>query len=88
LLRLAVDATGAAAPHDFRSACEKGGGGTDAFLDFVVDTALPTALARLGFSLGEISISGFSLGGLTACYAAVQRPLVFRRALCMSPSVW
>jgi hypothetical protein len=39
-----------------------------------------------GHSLGEVSIAGGSLGGLSSCYAASKMPLVFQRALCMSPS--
>ena len=31
---------------------------------------------------------GFSLGGLTSCYAAYKFPAVFSRALCLSPSIW
>ena len=31
---------------------------------------------------------GYSLGGLTSCYAAYRFPLLFSRALCLSPSVW
>jgi hypothetical protein len=33
-------------------------------------------------------MAGFSLGGLTACYAAFKFSSVFSRALCLSPSVW
>ena len=43
---------------------------------------------NLSFTLGEVSMTGASYGGLTSCYAVSARPNYFRRAFCQSPSVW
>lgn len=61
-------------------------GGADLLLQFIRDTVIPKALEELGMTLGEISIHGGSLGGLTACYAASKYPETFSRAICASPS--
>jgi enterochelin esterase-like enzyme len=36
----------------------------------------------------EIAITGLSLSGLAAAYAATRHPTVFRAAICQSPSFW
>jgi pimeloyl-ACP methyl ester carboxylesterase len=64
-------------------------GGADLLLRFVWDTVLPAVLAQLALQPGgEVSIVGYSLGGLTAGYAASSQPTLFQRAFCMSPSAW
>ena len=61
-------------------------GGTDLLLTFIEKTMLPAAMAKLGMTLGEVSIHGGSLGGLTSCYAASKNPSLFVRAICSAPS--
>jgi enterochelin esterase-like enzyme len=67
-------------------------GGGDILLDFVVDEVIPAVMRapqlRGVFSVADIGIAGYSLGGLMACYAAGTRARVFTRALCESPSVY
>jgi hypothetical protein len=61
-------------------------GGADLMLQFIRDTVIPNALAELGMTLGEVSIHGGSLGGLTSCYAVSKYPETFSRAICASPT--
>jgi hypothetical protein len=63
-------------------------GGNSKYFAFISDTLVPTVLAELNLILGEVSIYGFSLGGLTACNAVLERPDFFSRAMCSSPSLW
>ena len=67
---------------------QQAAGGADMLLQFVWDEVLPAVIAQLGLIRGDVSITGYSLGGLTSCYAASARPMDFQRAFCMSPSVW
>lgn len=67
--------------------CEHTGGNFLLF-DFIQDTVLPAVLSNLSMTMGEVSMTGYSLGGLTACVAASVRPRIYSRALCLSPSVW
>jgi hypothetical protein len=60
--------------------------GAPLLLDFITDNVVPAVLGRLGMDLGEVTIAGGSLGGLTLCYAAASRPANFQRAICMSPT--
>ncbi len=62
----------------------------DAFLDFVVDRALPAAHARLALRYGPAAhfACGSSMGGLFAFYIHFRRPEVFGGAIAMSPSLW
>ena len=69
------------------TAPDKSGGGS-AFLTFVNETVIPAVMKQLGMVTGEVSIAGYSLGGMMSCYAASSYPQLFQRALCMSPSVW
>lgn len=56
-------------------------GGTDLLLSFITENVIPLVLDVIGMEAGgEISISGASLGGLTAVYAVATRPLTFARA--------
>ena len=73
------------------SACDERqpSGGADQLLRFVWEEVVPAVFAQLGVQRGaEVGIMGYSLGGLTACYAASALPDQFQRALCLSPSVW
>jgi predicted alpha/beta superfamily hydrolase len=63
-------------------------GGMPTFIDFVYDEVIPAVMTQMGLEAGEISSFGYSLGGLTACWAASTRPLQFQRGFCASPSVW
>ena len=63
-------------------------GGNSKYFAFIADTLVPAVLSDLNLVLGEVSIYGFSLGGLTACNAVLERPDFFSRAMCSSPSVW
>ena len=70
--------------------CDNGGkaGGADVTFQFISDTLIKSVMENLGMTAGEVSIAGYSLGGMTACYAASSLPKLFQRAFCMSPSVW
>ena len=61
-------------------------GGTDLLLQWIDQDILPAVMAKLNMTLGEVSITGGSLGGLTSCYAVSARPDLFSRAVCSSPS--
>jgi predicted alpha/beta superfamily hydrolase len=63
-------------------------GGNFLLFDFIQENVIPAVLQNLSMSLGEVSMTGYSLGGLTACVAASFRPSYYQRALCLSPSVW
>ena len=68
------------------------GGKLDIFLDFLVKKALPAVVAHSGnramISRENLSIVGYSLGGLAACHAAWTRPQIFSAAACQSSSFW
>lgn len=66
--------------------CKSGGGLY--FTYFLRNTVIPAVLTNLSMSLGEVSMTGSSLGGLTACAAASFQPSYFQRGFCMSPSTW
>ena len=63
-------------------------GGADLYLAFITATVVPAAVAALNATLGEVSMTGVSYGGLAACYAGATQPLYFRRVFCQSPSVY
>ena len=62
-------------------------GGTDLYFAFIRDQVVPLVTAALRVYAGEISMTGVSYGGLTACYAAAAQPAYFRRVFCQSPSL-
>ena len=63
-------------------------GGADAYLS-MVQTIITQVMAQFkGFSINERSMFGYSLGGLTACYAAATNPSYWHRAYCGSPTTW
>lgn len=68
------------------------GGGADAYIDFLVDTVAPLAVAQYRIFDDEPGsrwgILGSSLGGLLSCYAAWTRPQRFGFGGCMSSSFW
>jgi predicted alpha/beta superfamily hydrolase len=71
------------------SVCSSGAsGGGNLTLEFIWEEVLPAVFSKLNLLQGEVSITGYSLGGLMSCYAAGTRPEQFQRAFCMSPSVW
>jgi predicted alpha/beta superfamily hydrolase len=63
-------------------------GGIQYYLDFIMQTVIPTVMQNISMGIGEVSIMGFSMGGLAAAYAVYDRPHYFSRALCLSPSLW
>ncbi len=66
--------------------CPTGGG--IYFTYFLRNTVIPAVLTNLSMYLGEVSMTGSSLGGLTSCAAASFQPAYFQRGFCMSPSTW
>jgi predicted alpha/beta superfamily hydrolase len=67
------------------------GGKTDALLDWMVGTLMPSLHARFPTmrkgAVGAV-VGGSSMGGLAALYAHLARPEAFGGALCLSPSFW
>jgi enterochelin esterase family protein len=63
---------------------------SDAFVRFLADEAVPWAAkqSQLRLSAKTTLIGGVSLGGLTAAYAAQQRPEVFANVLSQSGAFW
>lgn len=55
------------------------------YLQFIASTALPATLPSI--SVGKISLAGWGLGGLFACYAATQTAAL-SSVLCASPFLW
>jgi enterochelin esterase family protein len=60
------------------------------FVEFVTDEIVSPFQEELGLSpaVADRAIGGSSLGGLTALYAALERPDCFGNVLAHSPSVW
>ena len=68
-----------------------GTGGATEFLASIEQQVLPqvrTELSASGHDLGEIAIGGWSLSGLFASWAWMQRPDLFPHLLSISPSLW
>lgn len=68
-----------------------GTGGAAGLLDEIEQRVLPgvaAQLARAGLAAGEVTIGGWSLSGLFACWAWLQRPDLFAHLLAISPSLW
>ena len=63
---------------------------SDVFVHFLADEAVPWAAkqSQLRLSAKSTLIGGVSLGGLTAAYAAQQRPDVFAKVLSQSGAFW
>ncbi len=68
----------------------KGGGKTDALLDWMTGSLMPRLRGELNLSSEprNVGIGGSSLGGLAALYAHFKRPESFGLVLSMSPSLW
>ena len=75
-----------AAPRAFRKGSDFAGGGPK-YLAFLCETVLSAAEAALGLDAPVRGIAGYSLAGLFALWAAVQRP-EFSIAASMSGSLW
>lgn len=71
-------------------ATPRGGGGTDALLDWMGATLMPRLRDEHQLSTDplHVGIGGSSLGGLAAFYAHFRRPELFGLVLAMSPSFW
>ena len=67
-----------------------GGGGGEAYIDFIVNTLKPyiDANFRSRPQREYTAIAGSSLGGLISFYAAIERPDIFSKAGIFSPSFW
>jgi predicted alpha/beta superfamily hydrolase len=68
-----------------------GTGGASGLLSLLENSVLPQVDERLrasGTLMGEIAIAGWSLSGLFASWAWLQRPDVFSHLLAISPSLW
>jgi len=73
-----------------------GGGAAARHQDFVcrpeyarfVATDLVGSVREKDPGVTEIVLAGLSLSGLAAAYAATRHPVVFRAAVCQSPSFW
>lgn len=63
------------------------GGGNDNYLTWIYQVVIPAVLDELGMDLGEVSIVGGSMGGLTACYAPSKFPHWYSRGFCYAPAV-
>jgi hypothetical protein len=63
-------------------------GGTDKLLLFLNETVLPMLLSTINMDLGEVSVVGGSMGGLTSCYAVAKDPTFYQRGICFSPTPW
>jgi predicted alpha/beta superfamily hydrolase len=69
---------------------DKGGGRTDALLDWMGSTLLPKIRDEFGVAseAEHVGIGGSSMGGLASLYAHFKRPELFGAVLSMSPSLW
>lgn len=64
-------------------------GGNNKYFDFIEQSIVPQVLSSINMTFtNEVAMIGFSLGGLTACSSVLLRPAYFKRAFCMSPSMW
>ena len=69
---------------------ERGGGLTDALLDWMASSLLPRIRGDFGVASEpeHVGVGGSSMGGLAALYAHFKRPELFGLVLAMSPSLW
>jgi predicted alpha/beta superfamily hydrolase len=69
---------------------ERGGGRTDALLDWLTGTLAPRVRAefRVSAEPREVGIGGSSMGGLAALYAHFRNPETFGLVMSMSPSLF
>ena len=67
-----------------------GGGETDKYLDFIVNTLKPEIdkKYRTKTNAKNTTIMGSSLGGLTSFYAVIKYPEIFGKAGVFSPAFW
>lgn len=63
-----------------------GTGGAPAFADLLVDRVLPSVRERVADT--EVALGGWSLSGLFAAWAWLERPDVFHHLVAVSPSPW
>ena len=81
-------------PTECNSQCEdcasfgKSGGGP-LYVDFCADTVIPQILSKYNLFArpNNISMGGYSLGGLMGCWAPYLRPDVFSASYCGSPTL-
>ena len=58
---------------DIMANCQCDGGQTSIVFDYIQSIVLPQVYLETGFSPSEHVVAGYSLGGLSACYAAITR---------------
>ena len=75
-----------AAPRAFRKGADFTGGGP-AYLDFLCREVLPAANARCAPETAAQGIAGYSMAGLFALWAALQKP-AFTHVASLSGSLW
>jgi predicted alpha/beta superfamily hydrolase len=88
---VAVDNGGVLRIKEYSPWCGRhGGGGANAFLQFLAREVLPAVRARFPVHATREStgIGGSSMGGLFTAYALSEMPDLFGLGLIMSPSVW
>jgi predicted alpha/beta superfamily hydrolase len=69
---------------------DRGGGRTDALLDWMGQALLPQIQRDFGVAREpeHVGVGGSSMGGLAALYAHFRRPELFGLVLSMSPALW
>lgn len=65
-----------------------GGGGAEAFLDFIEGEVKPLIEARYPIDRTRQALFGHSFGGLLVTYALLTRPDSFSTFIASSPSIW
>lgn len=65
-----------------------GTGGADDTLDLITHQIAPYLEDHHALDPADRGLAGWSLSGLTACWALLTRPTEFRRYLAASPAVW
>lgn len=64
------------------------GGGSDAFLSFILDELQPALFEAFPMDPDETTLAGASYGGLFTTYALLTRPDSFSRYMPVCPSIW
>lgn len=73
---------------DDRTMARHGMGGAGDLLDTIEHLALPLAREVTAIDPARIGVGGWSLSGLFACWAWLERPDLFAHLLAISPSIW
>jgi predicted alpha/beta superfamily hydrolase len=76
------------APPPFRFGDDLQTGGSECFLDFIIDELKPWLAANLPVDTDDCTLAGSSFGATLALHALFTRPGAFRAHLAISPSLW